>query len=433
MFGANVAIPQLKNLSAAINKCSTAAQKFLPNLCDMVKVMLKSNTDSFKAAANALTDVQFFFSDVLNFYNSVLNCLNEQTEATTPEISARVLGNLIFQIEGYILNGVSKLSDSAKPLGVIFGERVEKVIKTIADQFTEEFTVVKTSLETLTTDLLAIDVTVEITAETLQQDLNATAISDMTTSFKDISVSSEQMATIIKDVSTIIKTLSVTVNSAEKVESVSVESVTKANYQLDVTVQASKNLLEKNVDELGNAMTMSFSEFSNLTATLFVGDKEIQESRDKVETFLITIRATFVSVSDKLVTSFSEFYKMVNLKTSETKEAIASMTTKVQEYLGESIASNSGSFIKCLGPSTNLSVQALLLIKEMGTNASTCIKTQQTTTLSAQSLMRFVIEDVVLNTKGAADKLCGCSVKGGKKDTEKSKKCMTKVRSLEFP
>lgn len=422
-------LPQAKDLSKAVNKCSSAVSQFTPNLCKLVKTTLKSNRDDYVRAGNSLTDIEYLFQDVQTFYGSFLNCLNEQNETVNAATSIRNIENLIYQLDIYILTGIdSKLAESADSLGVVFGESVKTVITTISSQFSEEFNIIKTSLETLKEDFqVIVDSGSEITTSSVSSDLNITALTTMITAFKDASVSSLQMSTVISGFIAITTTLDTITTSISTVESISQEMVTKSSYDLDITIQASRKLLTTSMLLYQNDVSDSFGEFFKVSSSLFTADVDIQASRVKVDAFVISLNDNFESISDKFVTTFTDYLTTMSMQVQTLKDTVSTSTQQVTDFLAESIASNSGSFIKCLGPSTNNAVAALELIHGLGQNSSECISAQTNVSLNAQSLMSFVTEDVVLNARGIADKLCGCSVKGGKKDREISKKCINKV------
>lgn len=433
-FGANVALPQAKELSSCVNRASTEIGSFASGLCKVIQTTVKFDSDEFKKAGQALTDMEYLFADMQGFYNSYLNCLNNQSESQTALASVNNIQNLIYQLEVYILTGIDlKLGGASDALGAVFGENVKTVIQTIASQYTDEFSTVRESLETLTENFMTIiESGSEITAETIASDLNATALNDMITAFKDITVTSSQMSVIIVGFVKITATLDTVTTSVDIVEGNSTAMITKANYELDISIQASRKIFTKNVLTYQGEIDDSFAEFYALSSMLFTGDADIQEARGKVDVFVSAINGVFESISEKFVAIFTENLSAMQSQIQTMKDSMTESTNMVTDYLSEAVAMNSASFVKCFGPSTNNSVIALQLVQTLGMNSSACITAQQNVSLQAQSLMTFIIEDVVLNVRGAADKLCGCSVKGGKKDNDITKKCIKKVRKNIF-
>lgn len=161
--------------------------------------MLKFDRVEYVAAGKCLTDIEYLFDDVQGFYSSFLHSLNEQSQSQTADTSIRNIDNLIYQLEVYIITGIDgKLVGSAEALGAVFGEGTKSIIGTIASQVSQEFGIVKTSLETIRDSFQTlVDSGSDISAESLSSDLNTTALVDMTNAFKDIAVSSNQLNTVI--------------------------------------------------------------------------------------------------------------------------------------------------------------------------------------------------------------------------------------------
>lgn len=395
----------------------------------MVKTTLKFDSEEYVKAGNALTDIEYLFDDVQGFYSSFLFCLNEQNETQSADTSVRNIENLIYQLEIYIITGFDeKLGGAADTLGAVFGENVKSVITLISAQYTEEFTVIKESLETLRDNFQVIlESGSEVTAESLSSDLNATALTDMIIAFKNVAFTSTQTATIVIGFIKITATLDTASTSIQTIQSISTEMITKANYELDISIQASRKLFTKNMMTYQSSVSDAFGEFIALSSMLFTGDQDIQDARGKVDVFVIEINGVFEEISDMFVTIFKDNLSQMAMQIQMLKDSVATSTKEVTDFLAETVATNSASFVKCFGPSSNNSVIAMQLIQTLGINSSQCISSQTNVSLQAQSLMSFIVEDVVLNVKGAADQLCGCSVKGGKKDLEKSKDCIKEV------
>lgn len=432
-FGANVALPQAKELSSAINKASTAIEQFASSQCQLVKTLLKFNTDNYISAGNAMTDVEFMIQDLQAFYSSFLTCLNNQNESSTTAASMQNIANLIYQLDTYVFTGLTKLTASATVLGAVFGEKVPPVITALSEQFTKELEIVKKSLETLMANFKAIiEAGNDITVESLAVDISTTAITDMITAFKDITVSSQQMSFIINGFIKITTILDTVQSSVEVVKTNSTGTIKKAEYELEIISQASKTAFTKNILTQITSVSDAFAEFNLLASNLFTGDADATEFRGIVDSFVIEIKAVFEKASDSFTTIINASLKTMEEQIITLRKTVEESTTLVKSFLAEAVLMSSGNFIKCLGPDSNNSVVALQLIQALGMNSSSCITVQQNVSMKAQSLMTFIVEDVVLNVGGAADKLCGCSVGGGKKNVDKSKTCIKKVNFIEL-
>lgn len=428
-FGANVVLPQTKDLSAEINKCSTAIQQFTPNLCTLVKTTLKTNRPEFQDAGNALTDIQYLFEDIQSFYGSFLSCLNEQNETSTAKSVISELNNLIYQLDVYIITVIDgKLASSVDAIGTVFGDKVKDVIIKIAAHFSEEFGSIKTSLGTLVTNFQAIvDSGGEISATTIATDFDLTPLNEMITAFKNIYDTSLQINVVMKGFVTIINVLDKATTAVKVTESVSKEMVKKSSYEMDTSIQAARSMFSKNVLQSTQLVTDAFSAFFTLSSTIFPGDVDIQMSRAIVDTFMLAINDALESTSDAMINTFSQELTALTTEITALKQTVSDSTAQVTDFLATSVKTNSASFITCLAVNSTNSKLSLALVASLGVDSSKCISAQSNVSLDASSLMTFIVEDVVLNVGGIANKLCGCSVNGGIKAVEKSKMCIDAI------
>ena len=98
-------------------------------------------------------------------------------------------------------------------------------------------------------------------------------------------------------------------------------------------------------------------------------------------------------------------------------------------YLAQLIVEYSGSSFKnCFIPNGNVERKAMYLIEKMHIDLTKCSILERTLMNQVESLLTFIVEDVTLNMQGASDKLCECSVKGGRRVQERTSECITKVR-----
>jgi hypothetical protein len=98
-------------------------------------------------------------------------------------------------------------------------------------------------------------------------------------------------------------------------------------------------------------------------------------------------------------------------------------------FLAQLIIDYSGSSFKnCFKQSGDVRRHAVKLIEKMHFDFTACSNSERTLVNQAESLLTFIVEDVTLNMQGAADKLCECSVKGGKKVQEQTSECIMKVK-----
>lgn len=423
-----MALPHAKRLSKVVNKASTTIAQFDSSLCQVITTVHKFDSESYVEAGKALTDIEYLFQDLQAFYDSFLNCLNNQSETQTSSQSYRSIDNLVYQLEVYIISGFEdKLGGAASKLGAVFGDNVASIITKISSQYVEELTVVKSSLEILSENFETIsELGSELTIDIIAAEINVTALNDIITAFKDIVDTSNQVTTITVALVTITTTLDVVTSSISVVETNSTGMISKANYELDRAVQGARKLFTKGILTYQSSIDDAFAEFTLITSMKFTGDADIQVSRGKVDMFQISINQVLETISDSFVTMFKDNLSAMSMQIQTLKDSVTASTQMVTDFLAQVVAMNSGNFVKCFGPSTNNSVIGLQLIQALGQNASTCISAQQNISLESQSLMSFIVEDVLLNVEGAADQMCGCMTKK-KRNSDKVKACIMAV------
>lgn len=399
------------------------------SICKTVKATLKFDKDSYKAASEALTDLEYVFSDINGFYSNFLNCLNDQNETATGVTTVRNLEILMYQLEIYVVTGIEqKLSGSADVLGQVFGEKTKDIITSISDSFREEFSKIKVNIETIRNSFQAIiDSGSEITIESINATLSESSFTEMVASFSKIETTSMQVSEVFANFATVTATLEKITSVVQSTKSNSTAMVNKADYNLDITVQASKKMFSNNTLKLESSIEESFSKFYEVAAVQFTGDSDVQESRTQVEQLVTEITSHFDEMSKAFTLIFTQSFTEFTRQITVMRDTVSTSTKQVTDYLADAVAQNSGSYSKCLAPEGNNSKMATALVEALGMNSSLCIAQQTNVSLVAQSLMTFIAEDVVLNLNGTSDRLCGCAVKGDSKVLERSKRCFKRV------
>lgn len=425
-FGANVVLPQSKDLSAAVNKYSTLVDKFSPELCKVITVTNKVGKSSFDAAAKRLTDITYLFEDVQVFSSSFLNCLNNQTMNQTAYASAQNIAILIYQLQTRIETGFQeKLAGAAEELGTVFGQPVQDAIVEISDNFVSEFTKIDEYLNVILEDVQAV---AEARGEVTATDISADAMAGLVTTSKDIYVTCQQVDTLITNLVIVSKTLDAVVTQTQTAKQNTFSTIEKASYQLDVSVHSAINLFTQNMVIFKSSISEAFKTFQDLAAKIFGDDIDVVSDRGRIDTMLSNL---FNLVDQTIATRFTLVFNQYYLDTAnaliELRTQIDANTQQIVDYFIGLAASGGGAIATCLGPSRNAGATAMKIIQAMGTDLANCMAVQQNYALAAQSLMNFIAQDVILNYQGAADTLCGCSVGGGKKDKDKSKKCIRDV------
>lgn len=425
-FGANVALPQSKDLSVAINKYSTLVEKFNPELCKVISFTNKIDKATFDAAGKGLTDITYLFEDVQVFSNSFLNCLNNQTMNQTAYASAKNIAILIYQLQTRIETGFQdKFAGAAVDLGAVFGQPVQDAVAEIADNFVTEFTKVDEYLNIILND---VQVVAEARGDVTASDISADAMTGLVTACKDIYVTCQQVDTLITNLVIVSRTLDTIVTQTQTAQQNTSATIAKASYQLDVSVQSANKLFAKNMLTFQSNITEAFGAFQDLAASVFGNDVDVLTDRGEVDNFV----SSFLNYVENYIATkwpivFSQYFIQTTNALNALKTQISSNTQQIVDYFTGLAESSGGAIARCLGPSRRASIKAMKIIQAMGTDSAACLAAQQNYTLSAQSLMNFIAQDVILNMQGAADTLCGCSVGGGKKDKDKSKKCIHDV------
>lgn len=381
---------------------------------------------TFDAAAKRLTDITYLFEDVQVFSSSFLNCLNNQTMNQTAFASVANIAILIYQLQTRIETGFQeKLAGAATELGAAFGQPVQDSINEIAGNFVTEFTKVGDYLSVILDDVRAVaDAKEAVTAS----DISADAMSGLVIVFKDIYVSCQQIDSLITNLVIVSKTLDAVVTQTQAAQQNATGTIAKASYQLDVAVQAANNMFAKNMITFQTSITDSFAAFQSLAATVFGNDIDVLFERNQVESNLASF-FSFVETSfaGRFPVLFSTFFAIITDATNKLKTQTQANTQQVVDYFTGLAATSGGAIATCLGPSRQAAVKAMKIIQAMGTDTAKCLAVQQNYLLSAQSLLNFIAQDVILNMQGAADTLCGCTVGGGKKDKDISLACIRNV------
>lgn len=124
------------------------------------------------------------------------------------------------------------------------------------------------------------------------------------------------------------------------------------------------------------------------------------------------------------------YYAVMYQSIQDAQITIANIAEDLINYLAQLITEQSGSsFRNCFKQNGDVQRQAVALIEKMHSDFIACSTSERTLVNQLESLLTFIVEDVTLNMQGAADKLCECSVKGGKKVQEQTSECIMKVRS----
>lgn len=430
-FGANLVIPQIKDLSSSINKCSSTVSEITPLLCSTKRTLLNFQRDDYVAAAQALADMEYFYKNVDLFFDDFLDCLNGQNATnTTGDTTIRLLTNIKYTLDFYLITAAdTRLTVSADPLGAVFGDQFKSVIADTSAGYSENFglmsAAIQSGMDSFQSSLDGAPTPI-LTDDNYGSEANATFWNILSTSVKNINVILQQKYVVMLAAKTVIETSDAVQTSIKTIAAMVSENITQAAYEQDIANEAAKKMCFESTQTSTDELAAAFENFTVINAAQFSGDKDILEARGKVETFITAITAEFTSIETMFTTTATETQVKVQEVVAGLMTQVSTSVQAIVDYIAETTAISGGSLVSCMDEENLNLLQST--ISTLGMNATTCISIQSNVTLRAQSLMAFIVEDVVLNQMGVADKLCGYSVKGGKKDVEITKKCIKKVR-----
>lgn len=409
-----------------MNKCSASLDKSSSELCKIVTTANKFSQSGYEDVAKGFTDVTYMIDDIQTFINSFQNCLNNQTVNQTAQTSIKIIETLDYQLTVKIITGIeTTLTDLAPAVGAVFGQAAEDVINSISSNFVEEFQSVSTAINTIKDN---IQVVIDGGYESVTvNDISVDAVQQLVVAVKNLVDTCSALETTVVMISSTMKTLDASVTIMQTTLTNSTTMITKSTYELDIAVQASKKIFTANMLAFQANITTAFESFANLSASLFTGDVDVQADRTNAELYVSSINTLIESISTQFSTMASVSSVDLTTAIQELQGSVSSNTQKITDFMAESASAGASAVSRCLGPYTNSTKYAAMIIKTMSSMSTDCITSQKNTSMASQSLMSFIVGDVVLNAQGAADTLCSCSVGGGKKDNDKSKKCIHKV------
>lgn len=422
---------ETKALYAALTNCSKSLSTVAATVCTIVKSAAKFDKPSFSELAQALTDVSYLFEDVNTFVSSFQNCLNDQSLNVSAIASVRSVENLNYQLNTYLVFG--KFNDLADKSTPIFGTTISATIKAFALLFTgrttemgrlfglvrDQFNVVATSGAVVATN-----------------DINVSHITNLTANinvFSSLTSQVQLLFILLSNVTTIVDKAATSVAASQ---SGSVTQITRASFTADQQTQLSKKTFKSNVGVLATNLAIIFDDFFVNSSKVYADDTEFQLYRSQVDGFLSYLTSQFeiTSVGFTQVTNLfssnltATINQMVVNQATYTRRIVNDLTDfQNTNSQGQGGVASTARISECLGPQRSIVSDALKLISQSGNESAMCVMNQQNTTLTSGSLLNFIVEDVVQNAKGIADKLCSCVVDGGKTVKDLGKACIKKV------
>lgn len=406
--------------------CSASLTKSSSELCKIITTANKFSQSGYDDVAKGFTDVTYMIDDMQTFIDSFQNCLNNQTVNQTAQTSIKIIETLDYQLTVKIITGIeTTMADLAPAVGAIFGQAAEDVINGISSNFGDEFQAVSSAINTIKDNIQAvIDGGYESVTVT---DISVDAVQQLVVAVKNLVDTCSALQTTVTMISSTMKTLDASVTIMQSTLTNSTAMITKSTYELDIAVEASKKIFSANMLDFQANITTAFASFANLSASLFTGDVDVQADRTNVDLYVTSVNTLVESISTQFSTMASVSSVDMAAAIQQLQMSVTTNTQQIVDFMAESASAGASAVGRCLGPYTNSTKTAALIIKTMSSQSTSCISAQNNTAMASQSLMTFIVGDVVLNAQGAADTLCSCSVGGGKKDKDKSKECIHRV------
>lgn len=431
-FGANVVYPFASRLSSECIKASSSVQNLPPKIAQILKVMTKFKSKEFDEATGSLTDLQHFYNGLQAFLHQYLNFLNEP-----PSSNPFNMFSLLIYNAQLMESATLQISSASTTFAAVFGINMRNAMRLILSKYSEVITVIRASLEIIKSNFESIvDADTAITVEDLEAELDSQAISDMITAFQEIAIASKQMLLITTGISEITKSLDdittfAITSSAEKAKA----SMSSFAFIFNMEVQSARikfsDEIKGNIQAIlrtfGDYSQASLEVFSNTTTPNFLDF--MQNQQNKIHDFTSQVTDFLSSIQDEFSKQLLDYYNLMYQSIKDTKMLMAEHAEDLKNYLAQVIVDHSGSSFKnCFNTNSDMQRQAMALMETMQLDFTACAVSERTLASQVESLLTFIVEDITLNLQGAADKLCECSVKGGKKVQEKTMECIMKVR-----
>ncbi|KAG5670014.1 hypothetical protein PVAND_000301 [Polypedilum vanderplanki] len=429
-YGLNIIYPSGVKMSSACIKAGASTVNIPPKIDQNVKVLVKFKSDEYETAAQSLTDLRFFFIGMSAFIQQYSQFLVDQTSGNPLKIITLLIYN------AQLMESATKQIETApKNFAAIFGKNLESIMTIILGKFTEQITNLRISLETLEANFESISQSEgDVTVETLDGELDSQAIADTIAAFTEISVASNQMIMISNGMSQITQTLDQATKIVTKAADASRSAISLMTFTLNIEIQSAKfsfgdevrSNVQTIVQSFGNYSKTSLSVFANTTSPDFLSF--LQDQQNAIDDYGTAIGELLVRIQSEFSKRLQDYYSGMYEIITNIQAALANYADDLTSYIATLIVqSNGASFKSCFINSSDVQKQAKALMDSIQAQFISCVTAERTLTTQLQSLMTFIIEDVTINAQGAADRLCGCSVKGGKKVLEMTQDCIANV------
>ncbi|CAO1429234.1 unnamed protein product [Diamesa hyperborea] len=422
-FGLNVRGNYQDSFSASTNKVSSSITTLLSTFDSMLLVTEQSKSETLVEAGKGISSLQYYMVIVQKFYMKLSTAaFDTQSESST------LFANLLNDVE-FIIFAHESVRGSSELMGAAFGEKVQKFMVKTLSSFEESSQKMKETLTMLAESIQAFEESgVAVNTENILTDVD---IKIITTFTQTTTVVFEQ----IQQIQTVQSSILVNVQSLDGVTKASNVAVAYAKYGVSTAQfwtalydSASKSAATRATTDNTNSVKSGMSYYQNLLATTFTSDAiiapKVAEESAKIDDYINGI-ATSMTTAEATFSVSMETYKTEFKKSVEViNTSVQSYSDQIAVYMAMIMSENSGTFSKC---ANQYQRTASYLVYAVGNDASKCVNNEMTLSYETQSEMTFKLQDVALNSAGAVDEMCGCTIKGGKKVNKKSLKCIKKI------
>jgi hypothetical protein len=429
-FGLPVLYPPGIKMSSHCIKAGSAMINVPSKIDQSLKVIIKFKSDEYETATHSLTDIKNFFIGTSTFMHTFSQYLVDQDSGNPLKITTLLIYNA--QI---IETATKAIAKAPKNFAAIFGKNFESILTLIFGRITEQIETLRQSLETFQENFESLEESEgEITIETLDAELDITAVADTIAAFQELAVASSQMVNITVGMSQITKTLDQATKVIEKVADKAKSTISLMTFTLNIEIQSAKfefgDEVRSNIQSIsqsfGNYSKTSLAVFSNTTSPDFLNF--LQDQQTAVDDYGNAMGELLVRIQGEFSKRVQDYYSSMYEMITSIQTTLSGFSEELTNYIATLIVqSNGASFKSCFSANSDVQAEATSLMESVQTQFVSCVTEERTLTTQLQSLMTFIIEDVTLNIEGAADRLCGCSVKGGKKVLEQTQECIAAV------
>ncbi|CAO1431429.1 unnamed protein product, partial [Diamesa serratosioi] len=422
-FGLNVRGSYQDTFSANTNKVYSSITTLLSTFDAMLLVTEQSKSETLIEAGRGISSLQYYMVIIQKFYLKLSTAAFDSASE-----SSTLMANLLNDID-FILIAYDSVRGTSDQLGAAFGEDIKLFMDKTLTSFEESSQSLKETLTMLAESIQALeDSGVAIT--------NANIVTDV-----DISIIENYSKTVIvifntiKQIQTVQSSILVNVQSLESVSKATNVAVAYAKYGVStaqfwtkVYDTASKTAATKATTDNSNAVKNGMTYYQNLLSSTFTTDAivapSVAEESAKIDVYINGIATSMTAAQASFSVSIESYKKEFKNSVDVINMSVQSFSDKIAEYMAMIMAENSGTFSKC---ANQYQRTASYLVYAVGSDATTCVNNEVTLSYETQSELSFKLEDISLNSAGAVDQLCGCTIKGGKKVNMKSLKCIQKI------